>query len=131
MGSPRQALDTLMEMWARWVHQGGILPSSASLMEVMIANKGVMCFGSGGKKSPVVDCVEARIESALMALASNKPIVAKVVRIHYGAIRVVGLAPDATQLEIALKLNLSLRTYRRYLAQGREHIQRQLDGVNA
>lgn len=127
MTQPLKALDPVMEMWARWVHQGGYLPASASLMEVMIANKGVMCFGSGGKKSPVVDGIEARIESALMAIAGDKPMVAKVVRIHYGAIRVPGLGPDATQLEIALKLNLSLRTYRRYLAQGREHIQRSLD----
>ncbi|MCG6268291.1 hypothetical protein [Vibrio furnissii] len=126
MAAVRQSLDTIMEMWARWVHQGGVLPSSASLMEIMIANKGVMCFGSGGKKSPVVDGVEARIESALMALAADKPMVAKVVRIHYGAIRVPGVGPDATQLDIALKLNLSLRTYRRYLAQGREHITQSL-----
>lgn len=126
MAAVRQSLDTIMEMWARWVHQGGVLPSSASLMEIMIANKGVMCFGSGGKKGPVVDGIEARIESALMALAADKPMVAKVVRIHYGAIRVPGVGPDATQLDIALKLNLSLRTYRRYLAQGREHITQSL-----
>ncbi|EQB9038076.1 hypothetical protein ACYVOT_003342 [Vibrio cholerae] len=121
-----KSLDTLMEMWARWVHLGGVLPSSASLMEVMIANKGVMCFGSGGKKSPVVDGVEARIEAALMVLAVDKPMVAKVVRVHYGAIRLSGLDVDATQLQISQRLGLSLRTYRRYLAQGREHISKQL-----
>ncbi|HCH5589148.1 TPA: hypothetical protein NKZ51_004500 [Vibrio parahaemolyticus] len=126
MATPRKELDTLMEMWARWVHLGGVLPSSASLMEVMIANKGVMCFGSGGKKSPVVDSVEARIESALMALAEKKPVVAKVVRIHYGAIRLKGVAPEADQATIAHAMGVSLRTYRRYLAQGRDHINHSL-----
>ncbi|HAS6087734.1 hypothetical protein [Vibrio vulnificus] len=126
MATPRKRLDTLMEMWARWVHHGGVLPSSASLMEVMIANKGVMCFGSGGKKSPVVDCVEADIEAALMQLAQTKPTVAKAVRVHYGAIRLRGVSPDSDQATIAHALGVSLRTYRRHLAQGREHIQRSL-----
>lgn len=126
MAAPRKHLDTLMEMWARWVHLGGVLPSSASLMEVMIANKGVMCFGSGGKKSPVVDRVEAKIEAAIMELAQQKPIVAKVIRVQYGAIRLRGMPPDADQATIAHTMGLSLRTYRRYLAQGREHIERAL-----
>lgn len=128
MATPRKELDTLMEMWARWVHLGGVLPQSASLMEVMIANKGVMCFGKGGKKGPVLDSVEAKIESALMKLASNKPVVAKVVRIHYGAIRLRGVSPDADQATMAHALGVSLRTYRRYLAQGRDHIKQSLDG---
>lgn len=126
MATPRKELDTLMEMWARWVHLGGVLPQSASLMEVMIANKGVMSFGSGGKKGPVVDSVEARIEAALMKLAEKKPVIAKVVRVHYGAQRLKGVAPDADQTTIALAMSLSLRTYRRYLAQGRDHINHSL-----
>ncbi|OCH31817.1 hypothetical protein A6E13_16475 [Aliivibrio fischeri] len=127
MATPRKELDTLMEMWARWVHLGGVMPQGASMMEVMIANKGVMCFGSGGKKGPVLDCVEANIESALMALAGKKPMVAKVVRIHYGAIRVPGVSIDADQATIAMVLGVSLRTYRRYLAQGRDHIKQCLE----
>ncbi|MCR9713907.1 hypothetical protein [Vibrio parahaemolyticus] len=126
MATPRKAIDTLMEMWARWVHLGGVMPQSASLMEVMIANKGVMSFSNGGKKGPVIDSVEADIEAALMRLAEKKPIVAKVVRVHYGALRLRGVAPDADQATIALAMGLSLRTYRRFLAQGRDHIKHSL-----
>ena len=64
----RRHLDQLMESWARWVHHGQLIARYGFVMEKLIANKGVMSFGTGGKASPLIDCVEARIEVLLMDL---------------------------------------------------------------
>ncbi|WP_305817523.1 hypothetical protein [Photobacterium leiognathi] len=113
MAMPRKQLDLALERWAQWVHRGGVLPSAASVMEVMIANKGVMCFGSGGKKTVGVDCIEAEIEAEIMKMAnSNKPKLATVLRVEFGVNHRIAVAANESQLKKALALDLSLQTYR-------------------
>lgn len=128
MAMPRKQVDLALERWARWVHRGGVLPSSASVMEVMIANKGVMCFGSGGKKAVGVDCVEAEIEAEIMKMAnSNKPKLATVLRIEFGVYQQCAVAANDSQLKKALALELSLQTYRNYLSQARRQVATRLE----
>ncbi len=99
-----------------------------SLMEVMIANQGVMNFGSGGKAGPVVDCVEANIEAALMQLAAKSPKAVAVARLHYGATRMPGLALDALRIDKARRLGISLKTYETHLTKVRNHVINSLRG---
>ncbi|HIF9260437.1 TPA: hypothetical protein ACX6S2_003466 [Photobacterium damselae] len=128
MAIPRKRLDALLEMWARWVHQGHILPPSASIMEVMIANKGVMCFGSGGKKRQGVDDIEAEIEAEVMRLAqSSRPLMAQVLRVEYAAIRLRGIPECSDQLHKAHALGITLQTYRDYLSKARTSVRNRLE----
>ncbi len=118
----RHNLDQLMESWARWVHQGGLVSGYGSLMEKLIANKGVMNFGSGGKGGPVVDCIEARIEAALMQLAIKSPKSVAVVRVHYSAKTLPGLAINAPRRDKAAKMGISLKTYETHLTKARTYV---------
>ena len=117
----RHNLEPLFESWARWVHQGGLVAGYGSIMEKLITNRGVMCFGSG-KGAPVVDCIESRIEAALMQLAVTNPQAVEAVRVEYGAVFIKGLKPDAVQFDKALKLGISLKTYKRRLKSARDHV---------
>lgn len=65
-------LDELCESWARWVHRGGLAVSGQSVLSKLIDNHGVMNYGSGGS-GPALNCVEADIEAALMALYVVNP----------------------------------------------------------
>ncbi|WP_146042761.1 hypothetical protein [Vibrio vulnificus] len=118
----RHNLDQLMDSWARWVHQGGLVSGYGSIMEKLIDQKGVMNFGSGGKGGPVIDCVEARIEAALMTLATKSPKSVAVVRVHYGAIQLPGLSLDALRRDKAAKMGISLKTYETHLTKARNHL---------
>ncbi|WP_146154632.1 hypothetical protein [Photobacterium leiognathi] len=111
-----------MERWAHWCRNGQLIAGYGSVMSKMIANKGVMCFGSGGGKAPVIDCIEADIEAALMQLAVNKPKVVEVVRMHYLAVYYPGINEQSTQFEKSLRMGISLRTYSTRLKQGRDAV---------
>ncbi|EGR2700582.1 hypothetical protein G4170_14815 [Vibrio parahaemolyticus] len=124
----RHNLDQLMESWARWVHQGGLVSGYGSIMEKLIAQKGVMNFGSGGKAGPVVDCIEARIEAALMQLATTSPKSVEVIRVHYTAKRLPGLSVDALSRDKAAKLGISLKTYKNHITKARTHVINTLRG---
>ena len=111
-------LDPLMERWAHWCQNGQLIAGYGSIMSKMIVNQGVMAFGSGGK-APIVDCIEAEIEAAVMNIAVKKPNVAHLLRVHYGAIHLPGLSLDANNFERSLKMGMCLRTYKVQLLAGR------------
>lgn len=116
----RQDINELFELWADWCLSGGDgAPVGASLMQKLIENKGVMCFGSG-KGSPVVDCIEARIEAAVMKIAARDHVTAQVIRREYMSIH-DGDEP-LTQVRKAHSLGISLRTYERRLNKGRAFV---------
>lgn len=120
----RRGADQIFEVWARWCVSGGVcLPGGSSMMAKMIECKGHMNFGSGGKAAPVVDCVEANVEAALMQLFTTDPITVKVVRFEYLG-RFIGVddGEPLNQMRKAHQLGLSLRTYERRLAKGRNHV---------
>ncbi|TOK32785.1 hypothetical protein CGI16_23115 [Vibrio parahaemolyticus] len=115
----RQSINELFEMWARWCLSGSDgAPASASLMQKLIENKGVMCFGSG-KGAPVVDCIEARIEAAVMKIAARDKVTAQVLRREYFSIED---NEPLTQVRKAHSLGISLRTYERRLNKGRAFV---------
>lgn len=129
-------LDDVLELWAVWVDQGGILPTGgASMLARMVDNKGMLFFGSSGAKTPA-DGVEARIEASVMALAKVNPIAADVLRLEVGA----GWAPVVrryggrrsegleNQTQRAALLGISDRTYRRRLGEARRHVIKALGG---
>lgn len=124
-------LDEILELWARWVDQGGVLPTGgASMLARMVDNKGMLFFGGSGASVPV-DCVELRVESLVMGLAKVNPIAADVLRLEVGA----GWEPvvkryggrrgghaESSQIGRAALLGLSDRTYRRRLMEARQHV---------
>lgn len=118
----RQYIEQVFENWSRWVHQGGLVAGYRSMMSVMIANQGVISFGGGGRASPIVDCVEADIEAALMNLAQQSPKSAEVLRVHYGVKRVGGLSADALRSDKALALGISVKTYESHLTKAKKHV---------
>ncbi|EPX4144431.1 TPA: hypothetical protein ACGVAU_004397 [Vibrio vulnificus] len=124
----RHYFDQLMESWARWVHQGQGGAAYGSIMEKLIAQKGEMNFGGSGPGGPVIDCIEARIEAALMQLATTSRKAVEVIRVHYGAVRLPGLSHDALRRDKAAKLGISLKTYETHLTKARTHIINTLRG---
>lgn len=134
---PRGALDELMESWARWCQAGKVVPGcGTSMIGKMMDNQGLMHFGGGPRRDPLVECVEARIEAVVVTLASEAPEQADVLRLEYGAgVREVvqrlglrGYDPrTAGQFETARALGMSLRTYRRRLAAARAKLEQGLD----
>ncbi|MCF1457386.1 MAG: hypothetical protein LPH21_07415 [Shewanella sp.] len=137
MGRRRRGeLDELLEGWARWVDAGGVIaPGGSSMLGRLIDNQGMMFFGSGGGSDPLVDCIEAKIESCVLQMALAQPQRADVLRLEYGAgwhsvtarQGVRGYNPQtADQFDNARVLACSLRTYRRRLAAAREDLQQRL-----
>lgn len=120
----RRGADQIFEAWARWCVSGGVcMPGGSSMMAKMIESHGHMMFGSGGGSSPIVDCIEAKVEAALMQLFTTDPITVKVVRFEYLG-RFIGVddGEPLNQMQKAHQLDLSLRTYERRLAKGRNHV---------
>lgn len=114
-------LDPIMERWAIWCQDGGILPGYRSIMNEMINNHGVMVFGSGGGRDPRVDCIEAEIEAIIAKLAQLDLKTVEVLRTQYN-VRNVRRLYDANQSEKALFMGISLRTYTSRLKMGRDFI---------
>lgn len=116
-------LERYLEMWARWVRSGQITRSTSILQ--MIMEGGSFSRGGGGS-SPIIDCVELNIESALLRLSvTNEPAVL-VVRVEYGVLRVQGIATSTVREARALRLGMSLRTYNRRLKDARDYIEKSL-----
>ncbi|EGQ9107546.1 hypothetical protein DDM60_002661 [Vibrio cholerae] len=106
--------DEIFDQWARWVHQGALVPRGQSILGKLIECEGVLSGGRGG--GPVLDCIEADVEAAVLRLAAEDRASAHVFRIEYGAI---GNVNDDTQLKRALRIGISLPTYKRRLKQAR------------
>lgn len=116
----------IVEAWARWCHQGKLMPVGSSIMSRFIENKGHITFGSGGTSAPIIDCIESDIELALMALNDRDPDAVMLFRLEHGALRMNKFDPTKPQLEKAACLGISVRTYRRRLAKCKEHVLTQL-----
>jgi len=133
------ALDELLESWARWcdspsaaVSYGG---SGGSMLARLIDTRGELRFGGSGHASGPVDTIETNIEMAVVSLYAESPLAADVLRFECvagwwqvtarRAIR--GYDPRGLgQLENALALGISVRTYRRRLAEAREYVAQRL-----
>ncbi|MCG7551603.1 hypothetical protein [Pseudoalteromonas sp. Of7M-16] len=111
----RTSLNDLFDSWARWVHRGSILTSGTSMLAKIIENKGHMSFG-GGASQPVLDCIEAEIEQALLQLSDSNREAVELFRLEYGAVRMRDFDPHQSQIKKAARLGISVRTYRRRLA---------------
>jgi hypothetical protein len=132
----RDDLDNALELWARWCFQGGALVSSGrSMLAKLIDNKGELFFGGSGGSSEPTDSLEAKIESAVVSMFAAEPMRADVLRLEYGAgwwqvaerRQIAGYDPRGVgQFENAHALGISLRTYRRRLAEARETIAKTL-----
>lgn len=76
----------------------------------------------------MLDCVEADVEAALMALFAIDPLAVQVVRFEYiesvKLIKSDGI--ELNQSQKAQHLNLSLRTYERRLSKGRAYVLRKI-----
>jgi hypothetical protein len=132
-------LDDALELWARWCFAGGAPVSSGrSMLAKLIDNKGELMFGSSAGSSEPADSLEGAIEAAVLNLFTRDPLCADVLRLEYGAgwwevaqrRRIGGYDPRGIgQFEHAAALMISLRTYRRRLAEARAFIQDQVGTV--
>lgn len=132
----RDTLDDWFELWARWCHSpGGVMPGSgATMLARLIDGKGHL--SGGGPAELLSDTVEERIEAAVLAIASRDELTAKVLRYEFNVWTAAGrwrdqrdqAAKALTQADKARALSVSLRTYRRRLAAGRQQVRGALGG---
>lgn len=125
------AVERKLEAWARWCEGGKVAPrAGASMLSKMIDNHGLISFDQAGPSSPN-DTHETLIESALMTLSVTNPVAVDALRLEVGAgwqavaVRhgVKNYDPRAMgQEQKASVLNVSLRTYRRRLAEARQTV---------
>lgn len=130
-------LDQQLEAWARWLAQPEGSAAPRSLLARWMDAKGHLIFGGGAPGAPVLDLLEARIELAVRALGQANPLAEDALRLEYAAgWRLVvarrglrGYDPRGlTQLQQALHLGVSVRTYRLRLAEARAHVAEHIGG---
>lgn len=111
-------LDTLLHQWAAWVENGRLMPAKQQVTHFLNAGS----RGNYGPRSPDVSlCIESDIESAVCALAVKQPVQAKVIRAEYSR-----RFASYRQLDRAVALELSLRTYQRHLQSAKKFIQERI-----
>ena len=135
----RNGLDDALELWARWCFAGGQQASAGrSMLAKLIDNKGELMFGGSGGSSEPSDSLEGAVEAAVLRLFGRDPLCADVLRLEYGAgwwevtqrRQIRGYDPRGIgQFEHAAALEISLRTYRRRLAEARAYIEDQVGTV--
>lgn len=126
-------LDRLLDAWALWCDSGRPVLASGgrSLLARWMDGKGQVLFGGGSGGVDLVACREADVEAAVVALFQVEPLAADVLRLEYlagwrevvarrqlGAYEPRGLK----QLDRALRLGVSVRTYRTRLGEARAHV---------
>lgn len=132
-------LDALLEQWARWCDAptgsntlGG---SGETMLARLIATKGDLMFGGGCTSTEPQDSIETSIELAVVELGRHNPMAADVLRLECVAgwwqvtrrRAIKGYDPRGLdQLANALALGISVRTYRRRLAEARAAVERAL-----
>ena len=131
-------MDALLQAWAVWCDgDSGALGGGSSMLAKLIDGKGQILFGGSGGASSPRDAVEARIEAAVMAMAAKSPDRADVLRMEYSAgwwgvcerRKIKGYDPRGTnQLKRSQAMAISLRTYKRRLAEATEDIKTHLRG---
>lgn len=103
--------ESMLERWALWVESGQTHRQNVTHFLKIRGNRG---FGS---RDLGHDGIESRIESAVSQLALTDVTAATVVRANYSRRH-----HQHSQLDIALSLELSLRTYERKLHKAKAHI---------
>lgn len=133
------SLDALLDAWALWSARifEGMGGGGGSLLARWMDSKGHLIFsGSAPASRSGYDCVEACIDSAVAQMAVADLLTADVLRLEYAAgwwsVASRRGLDDYTpqgmgQLQHALALNISLRTYRRRLAQARAAVESALE----
>lgn len=110
-------LEEALERWARWC-VGGESLGATSIMQVIMS--GGAFRGGSGSKQPLIECVELEVEAALAefsASSADRVLAVDILRYESGIKRLGSLPMDAPQTSRALRLNISIRTYRRKLNQ--------------
>jgi hypothetical protein len=135
----RGALDAWLEQWARWLAEPasrGALGCGRSLLARWMDARGHLIFGGGGASAPT-DGIEAGIELAVREIGKAEPMREAVLRLEHDAgwwlvVRERGLKGydprGLCQLKKALHLGISLRTYKRRLAEARAELIEHLGG---
>ena len=141
MSAAPTSLDKVIETWARWVESGKIEGGAGGGLSILarwMDSKGDLQFGDqGGASSVPLDLLEQTIEGSVVKMATVSLDQADVLRLEFGAgiyqvcarrgIR--GYDPRlANQERKATALGLSLRTYRRRLAEAKDLIDQALRG---
>lgn len=122
-----------LELWARWSvpeAQGG---TGKTMLAKLIDNKGELIFGgSGGASGGPADSLEVVVEAAVMRMFAADPMRADVLRLECNAAWWLvasrrGIADydprGMGHFEKSLALGISLRTYRRRLAEAKSIIE--------
>ena len=117
----KQSLDHMIELWARWCHNGQQSRHTSILQIIM---SGHSFSGGSGSAQPLIECCELTIESALSAYVwrTKDQRAVEIWRIEHGVLRVGNLPTDAKQHDKALKLGVGVSTYRRKLKLVREEV---------
>lgn len=130
--------DALMEQWARWLDSGSAvqLGGGASLLARWMDSKGHMVFGGTATQGGPLCALEERIELAAIELGKVCALREDVLRLEYAAgwWRVAGRRGlkgydprGLGQLQNALRLGVSVRTYRLRLAEARAFMAQRLE----
>lgn len=132
-------LDQLIEVWARWAESGSVGGDGLSVLARWMDSKGHLVFGGGGGGAPLpLDMLEQTIEAAVLRMAASHEDQADVLRLEFGAgvYRVCKRrairgydSRGANQERKASALDLSLRTYRRRLAEAKKLIEQALSAL--
>jgi len=126
-------VDAALELWARWCFAGGgPISSGRTMLAQLIDNKGELLFGGSSGSSGPSDSLEIQIEAEVLRMFAADPLRADVLRLEFGAgwwqvaarRKIRGYDPRGVgQFEHADALGLTLRTYRRRLAEARHLIE--------
>lgn len=139
MSAAPTSLDRLIETWARWVESGRLQGGDGGGLSILarwMESKGDLQFGGqGGASRQPLDLLEQTVEAAVVKMATVNLDLADVLRLEFGAgiyqvcerRGVRGYDPRlANQERKATALGLSLRTYRRRLAEAKDLIDQAL-----
>lgn len=120
--------DHIFEAWAHWCEAGKIrTKNGTSMIAQLIESKGHLTFG-GSPFASNLDCIEAKVEAALMQLFITDPTSVEVVRFEYiYSIIYIDEGDAINQKKKAIKLGLTLRTYQRRLSKGRNYVFKKLE----
>ncbi|OZY31029.1 hypothetical protein [Pseudomonas lundensis] len=129
----KRDVASALELWARWSVPEAQQSTGRSMLAKLIDNKGEIFFGgSTAASGGPVDSLEVLIESAVMKMAAIDQMRADVLRLECNAAwwqvalrrKIDGYDPRGMgHFEKALALGISLRTYRRRLAEAKQIIE--------
>lgn len=133
-------LDRLLDAWALWCDSGRpvLVSGGRSLLARWMDGKGQVIFGGGAGGASLAATREADVEAAVVDLFQVQPLAADVLRLEYlagwrevvdrrqlGAYDPRGMK----QIDRALRLGVSVRTYRTRLAEARAHVLASIGGI--